>query len=344
MAHRLQNINNRKSEHIQIVLGENVTGTAITTGFERYHFLHNALPELDFRTISLATDFLSKKIQTPFLISSMTGGTKQAEQINQRLAEAAEEQGWAFALGSTRAMLESNHYHASFQLRNYAPTIPIIANLGAVQLNYGYGLEQCQRIIALTAADALVLHLNSLQEVIQPEGDTNFDNLLRKIEQLTTQLNVPVGIKEVGWGIDGQTAKRLTDVGVAFIDVAGAGGTSWSQVEKHRTKDVIRQQAATAFADWGIPTADCLVSIREQIQTTVIASGGMKDGVDAAKAFALGAHVVGFGRAILQEATQSTEAVIQTMKTRELELAMAMFGIGVQSLEELAMTKRLIYK
>ncbi|HJF31088.1 MAG TPA: type 2 isopentenyl-diphosphate Delta-isomerase [Sporosarcina psychrophila] len=338
-------INQRKSEHIQITLNENVTGDTITTGFEKVRFIHNALPEIDFRELAIDTTFLGHKCKTPFLISSMTGGAAFAETINRNLAEAAEERGWGLALGSTRALIESAEHRASFQVRKYAPSIPIIANLGAVQLNYGFGVDECLRIIDITEADALVLHLNSIQEVIQPEGDTNFKSLLGKIEWLCNELEVPVGVKEVGWGIDGATAKKLCDAGVSFIDVAGAGGTSWSQVEKFRSTSPVKRIAAEAFSDWGLPTVECITSVRAQIdKQPIIASGGMHTGLDAAKAIALGADMVGFGRSILKEATQSANDVLEVMETRELELRLAMFGIGAAILEELKETDRVSYQ
>ena len=335
-------INKRKSEHIEIALNEKVTGNNISTGFDKLKFIHNALPEIDFNDINIKTTFLEHDCNTPFLISSMTGGSEFAGTINQNFAIAAEERGWTLALGSMRALIESKDHQSSFQMRKYAPTIPIIANLGAVQLNYGFDLEKCQRIIDLTGANALVLHLNSIQEVIQPEGNTNFKDLLMKIEQLCTELGVPVGVKEVGWGIDGATAKKLCDVGISFIDVAGAGGTSWSQVEKFRSTEPIKRIAAETFSEWGIPTVECITSVREQIgKQPVIASGGMKTGLDAAKTIAIGADVVGFARSLLKEATQSVEDILEVMETRELELRMAMFGIGAVSLKELKETNRL---
>lgn len=338
-----ERINERKSEHIRITLEEEVTGRSITTGYERIRFVHNALPEINFEDVSIATSFLNHLLSTPFLISSMTGGTELAASINRHLAEAAEARGWALALGSTRALLESEEHHQSFMLRSYAPTVPIIANLGAVQLNYGFDTEKCKRIIELTEANALVLHLNSLQEVIQPEGNRNFADLLPKIEALCKELDVPVGVKEVGWGIDGRTASSLIEAGVSFIDVAGAGGTSWSQVEKFRTNDPIRQEAAETFEDWGIPTVDCLQSVRScNKEISLIASGGTATGLDAAKAIAIGADIVGFGRALLRDAIDCTEAVIQMMETRELELKIAMFGIGAATIKELQQTARVI--
>ncbi len=335
-------IEERKSQHIQITLNEKVTGDSISTGLEKLVFVHNALPEIDFDEISIKTTFLGFECQTPFLISSMTGGTGLAEAINRNLAIAAEERGWALALGSTRALLDSDGHASSFQVRKYAPSVPIIANLGAVQLNFGYGVEECRRIIKITDADMLVLHLNSIQEVIQDNGDTNFKGLLKKIEQLCKTLEVPVGVKEVGWGIDDQTARKLVDAGVAFIDVAGAGGTSWSQVEKFRSNDSIRRVAAEAFSEWGIPTVESIRMVRGEIgERPLIASGGMQTGLDGAKVIALGADLVGFGRSILKEATQSVEDVVEVMKIREMELRMSMFGIGAATIQELKNTPRL---
>lgn len=335
-------IEQRKSEHIAISLNEKVTGESISTGLESFSFIHNALPEIDFAEISIETTFLGYECKTPFLISSMTGGTALAETINRNLAIAAEEKGWILALGSTRALLDSDGHTSSFLMRKYAPSVPLIANLGAVQFNYGYGIEECRKIIEITEADMLVLHLNSIQEVIQEKGDTNFKGLLKKIEQLCSTLEVPIGVKEVGWGIDGETAKKLIEAGVAFIDVAGAGGTSWSQVEKFRAKDPIRREAAEAFSEWGIPTAESIKLVRGEVGNfPLIASGGLWTGLDGAKTIALGADLVGFGRAILKEATESPEAVLEVMEIREMELRMAMFGIGAATVRELKGTARL---
>ncbi|MGM8212534.1 type 2 isopentenyl-diphosphate Delta-isomerase [Virgibacillus sp. W0430] len=336
-----QEINRRKTEHIRLCLTENVEGVNKTTGLEGISFIHNALPEVNFADIKLHTQFLDKPIQAPFLVSSMTGGSELATQINVNLAKAAEEKGWAIALGSTRALLESDAHEDSFLIRKHAPSVPLIANLGAVQLNYGYGVLECQRIVDLTEADSLVLHLNSLQEVVQDGGDLNFDRLLPKIEEICRNVHVPIGAKEVGFGIDGTVAEKLYNAGIAYIDVAGAGGTSWSQVEKLRTEDPLREAAAEAFNGWGIPTKDCIVSVRSHLpDTPIIASGGMKTGLDAAKAITIGAEIIGFARQLLQAATESSAAVVRTMEQIELELKMTMFGIGVRSLEQLKNTNR----
>ncbi|WNQ10017.1 type 2 isopentenyl-diphosphate Delta-isomerase [Paenibacillus aurantius] len=333
----------RKNEHIGICLNETVEGTGITTGLEEYRFLHNALPELDFAAVSLEAEFLGRKLKAPLLVSSMTGGTTEGGAINRRLAEAAERHGWAMGLGSVRAAIENPAAAETFRVRDAAPSIPLLANLGAVQLNYGVSVEDCRRVIERVDADGLILHLNSLQEVFQPEGDVNFAGLLPKIERLARELSVPVGVKEVGWGIDGGTARRLFDAGVSFVDVAGAGGTSWSQVEKHRSRDDVLRAAADAFAGWGTPTAECLRRVCEAAPDgTVVASGGLATGVDAAKALALGASLAGFGRSLLAPAVDSAERLDALFARITLELRAAMFGIGARDVTALRATDRLV--
>ncbi len=338
----------RKGEHIRICLQEQVNGIGVETGFERYRFKHNALPELAFADISLSSSWLGKPLGAPLLVSSMTGGTDEAGAINRRLAVAAEARGWAIGLGSMRAAIEDEQVAASFSIRQDAPSVPVIANLGAVQLNYGFGADTCRRAVDIAEADALVLHLNSMQEIFQPEGDTDFRGLLAAIKKVCRSLPVPVGIKEVGWGIDADTAEALHEAGVAFIDAAGAGGTSWSQVEKFRSGDALRREAAEAFADWGIPTAESVSEIRRRLpQTTIVASGGLRSGVDAAKALALGADLAGFGRVLLPQAASgelSQELLLQQFERIEFELRAAMFGIGAGTIDELRATTRLLAK
>ncbi|MHA6253099.1 type 2 isopentenyl-diphosphate Delta-isomerase [Oceanobacillus sp. CAU 1775] len=334
-------INQRKTEHIRLCLTDRVEGVNKTTGLEGIHFIHNALPEINFDDIKIDTSFLGKQLKAPFLVSSMTGGSKLATEINHNLALAAEAKGWVMAIGSTRALLESDQYKDSFMVRKQAPTAPVIVNIGAVQFNYGYGPEECQRIIDKTEADSIVLHLNSMQEIVQDGGDLNFENLLPKIEEVCKTLDVPVGVKEVGFGIDGSVAEKLYNAGISYIDVAGAGGTSWSQVEKLRTRDKMKQAAAEAFNNWGIPTKDCIVSVRSKLpEAPLVASGGMSTGVDAAKAITIGADIIGFARHLLKAATESEEAVLEVMEQIELELKMVMFGIGVKNLSELKNTNR----
>lgn len=337
-------IEKRKADHIQIALNREVSGRGITTGLERYRFRHEALPEIDFSRVSLSTSFLGRPLKAPFLISSMTGGTEQARRINAALAEAAQSRGWAMGLGSVRAAIEYPETAATFQVRHIAPDIPLLANLGAVQLNYGYGPEQCLKAVELTGADGLVLHLNSLQEVFQPEGNTRFGDLLRKIEGVCRALEVPVGVKEVGFGIHGGVARQLFDAGVQFVDVAGAGGTSWIQVEKYRTEDPLRAKAAEAFTDWGLPTADCVRDVRRHVpEACLIASGGLETGVDAAKSIALGADLAGFGRSLLPAAaTYDPEAIVRQMERIEWECRIAMFGVGIASVDALKGKEQLL--
>ncbi|MBW7477012.1 type 2 isopentenyl-diphosphate Delta-isomerase [Paenibacillus oenotherae] len=340
----------RKGEHIRICLEEPVQSVGVEPGFGRYRFRHSALPNVAFDDIDTSCTFHGIPMQVPLLISSMTGGTQEAAAINRRLAEAAEARGWAMGLGSMRAAIENEELADTFKVRAEAPTIPIIANLGAVQLNYGYGVDQCRRAVELAEANALVLHLNSMQEVFQPEGDTDFRGLLEKIGQVCRYADVPVGVKEVGWGIDGDTAAALVEAGVSFIDVAGAGGTSWSQVEKYRSRDSLREAAAAAFADWGIPTAECVREVRAKLpHASIIASGGLHSGVDAAKAIALGADVAGFGRSLLAGAAvpagdAEAGGLHAQLEQIEFELRTAMFGIGSGSLKGLRATDRLIQR
>jgi len=335
----------RKDEHIAICLDQSVQGEGITTGLERWRFKHLALPEINFNEIDLSTMMFGKTIATPLLVSSMTGGTELANKINVSLALAAERRGWALGLGSMRVAIEQPKLAYGFQLRQYAPTIPIISNLGLVSLNYGIGIKQCQQMLELADADALVFHMNSMQEVFQPEGDTNFAGLLGKLEVIIKGLNVPVGVKEVGWGIDAEVRDALLGIGVQFVDVAGAGGTSWSQVEHYRTSSAIQRQAALSFADWGISTADSIVELRDGMNNCMlIGSGGLQNGVDAAKVLALGADAAGFGRTLLSHAVADADgaSLEERMAIVEYELRAAMFGIGAANIAALKGNKRLL--
>ncbi|QYK50431.1 MAG: type 2 isopentenyl-diphosphate Delta-isomerase [Anaerolineales bacterium] len=325
----------RKADHIRINLEEDVR-SGLTTGFEKYSFLHNALPELDLAEVDLAVQVFGKQLKSPILISSMTGGTDEAGQINQALAEAAQETGIALGLGSQRAAIEDPKLETTFRVRNVAPDILLFANVGAVQLNYGYGLNHLQRAVDMAEADALMLHLNAVQEAVQPEGDTNFSGLLKKIEIMCKQLPVPVVVKEVGWGISGELAKQLARAGVQAIDVAGAGGTSWSQVEMHRAKNPSQARLAAAFVDWGIPTAESIMQVRQAVKTMrIFASGGLRSGVDIAKGIALGAELGGMAGPFLKAAVNSSKAVVETINEVSRELQVAMFAAGAGSISAL---------
>lgn len=325
----------RKAEHIRINLEEDVR-SRLTTGLERYFFLHNALPELNLEEVDLGVNVFGKQLKSPLLISSMTGGTQEATKINQSLAEAAQATGIAMGLGSQRAAIEDPSLETSFRVRNVAPDILLFANVGAVQLNYGYGLAHLQRAVDMAEADALMLHLNALQEAVQPEGDSNFSGLLKKIEIMCKQLPVPIVVKEVGWGISGELAKQLARAGVQAIDVAGAGGTSWSQVEMHRAKTPAQARLAAAFVDWGIPTAECIVQVREAVKAMrIFASGGLRSGVDIAKSIALGAELGGMASPFLKAAVKSTRAVVETINEVSRELQVAMFAAGAGNIAAL---------
>jgi isopentenyl-diphosphate Delta-isomerase len=330
----------RKADHIRINLEKDVAFKQLTTGLERYYFLHQALPELNLAEISTTTTLFGKTLATPLLISSMTGGTAEARQINRTLAMAAQEAGLAMGLGSQRAGIEDGRLADTYRVRDVAPDILLFANLGAVQLNYGYGLEHCQRAVDMIEADALILHFNALQEAVQPEGDGNFAGLLAKVEAICRQLPVPVIAKEVGWGFAAETARQLAEAGVAAIDVAGAGGTSWSQVEMYRAPTARHARVAGAFIDWGIPTAVALQYCRAAApDLPIFASGGIRDGIDVAKCIALGANLVGFAGDFLRAADKGGMAgVIEMAATLTDELRVTMFASGAGDLSALRRT------
>ena len=324
----------RKADHIRINLEEDVR-SALMTGLERYQLVHCALPELNLRDVDTSVEWFGKRLSAPLLISSMTGGTGAAGPINRNLAQAAQAAGVAMGVGSQRAALEDPALAETFKLRDVAPDIVLLANIGAVQLNYGYGVDACRRAVDMIAADALILHLNAIQEAVQPEGDVNFAGLLSKIEQVSRGLSVPVIVKEVGWGISGDVARRLADAGVAAIDVAGAGGTSWSQVEMYRAESARQRAVAAAFVGWGIPTAESLRQVRAAAPgLRLIASGGLKDGVDVAKCVALGASLCGLAGPLLRAADQGVEAVVERLGELTDTVRVALFATGCASIAD----------
>lgn len=329
----------RKVDHIRINLDKDVQFPHLATGLERYRFMHQALPELDLDEIDTRVDLFGKTLKAPIVISSMTGGTALAQTINQNLSKAAQIHGIAMGLGSQRAAIEDDSLAASYRVRKLAPDILLFANLGAVQLNYGYGVEQCQRAVDMVEADALILHFNVLQEAVQPEGDVNFAGLLGKIEQVCRTLPVPVIAKEVGWGFSEKNVRELAGAGVAAIDVAGSGGTSWSEVEYHRAPTAFHARVAACFADWGIPTADAVQYARRGAPNLpVIASGGLRDGIDIAKSVALGATAGGLAGPFLKAADQSSEAVEALIEELVAQLRVAMLCSGAASIAALQQT------
>ncbi len=331
----------RKADHIRINLEEDIRFKTLTTGFENYFFLHEAVPEIDLDEVDTSCTLFGKQLATPLLISSMTGGTAEAHSINRLLAEGAQEAGLAMGLGSMRAAIEDKSLAYTYQVRDVAPDILLFANLGAVQLNYGYGLAECQRSIDMIEADALILHFNALQEAVQPEGDGDFSGLLRKIEALTRQLAVPVIAKEVGWGFSEETARLLVAAGVAAIDVAGAGGTSWSQVEMYRAPTPRLARVAAAFIDWGIPTSASIRYCRRAApDLPIFASGGISSGIDVAKAIALGAQIAGIAGDFLRAADKDGVAgVVDLAETVTDELRVAMFASGAADITALGKTE-----
>ncbi len=332
-------IEDRKVDHIKINLERDVQFPRLTTGLERYRFMHNALPEINLSEIDSTVTLFGKTLSAPILISSMTGGAEMAHRLNTRLAEAAQEHGVAMGLGSQRAALKNPDVAYSYKVRDVAPDILLFGNLGAVQFNYGYGVDECRRCVDMIEADALILHFNVLQEAVQPEGDVNFAGLLGHVEQVCKTLGVPVIAKEVGWGFSEQNCRDLRNAGVAAIDVAGSGGTSWSEVEYHRAPTALHARVAAAFADWGIPTADAVrYAVSGAPGLPVIASGGLRDGIDIAKSIALGATLGGIAGPFLKAADQSTEAVSEFIDELTRQVRIAMLCSGARDIASLQQT------
>ncbi len=320
----------RKAEHIHLALEERMQ--VPLHPFERYRFVHAALPELDLVEVDTHARFLGRDLELPLLISCMTGGTEIATRINRRLATAAEEAKIAVGVGSQRKALEDPALVPSFEVRSYAPSVPILANLGAVQLNYGFGLDHCRRAVEMVQADALVFHLNPLQEAIQPEGQCDFRGLVDKMGDIADRLEVPVIAKEVGSGISAATAEALRAVGVRIFDCAGVGGTSWALIEAARADDA---ELGDLFGDWGLATPESIAELRSVAGIQIIGSGGVRTGLDTAKAIALGADLVGMARPFLEAAMGSTAAVVERIERTARELRVAMFCAGAGSIEAL---------
>ena len=329
----------RKSDHIRINLEEDVQNREIATGLEQLRFMHNALPELNLDEIDLRCSFLGRPLKAPILISSMTGGVERGWEITRRLAIAAQELGCAIGVGSQRAAIEDPPRARYFQVRDVAPDVLLLANLGAVQLNYGFGPDECRRAVDMIGADALVLHLNAMQEALQPEGNRDFSGLLHRIANVCGALDVPVIVKEVGFGISADVARRLADHGVAAIDASGAGGTSWSAVEHHRAASILYRRLSSTFVAWGIPTATSVQMVRSGApDLPVIASGGLRTGLDAAKVIALGADLAGFAGPMLKAAATGEDEAFQLLTMLREELRLAMFGSGAGTIAQLKHT------
>ncbi|MFL2778371.1 MAG: type 2 isopentenyl-diphosphate Delta-isomerase [Paracoccus marcusii] len=323
-------ISRRKSDHLRIVTEGRGAQDRLDSGFDQVRFLHQALPDLDMDAVDTGTRFLGRSLGAPLLISAMTGGPEEAERINLHIAEACAHHRIALSVGSQRIAVEAGgNGGLGASLRARAPQIPILGNIGAVQLNYGFGVAQAQRAVDMIQADALILHLNPLQEAIQEGGDRNFAALLPRIEELATSLPVPLGVKEVGAGLSAPVARRLIDAGVTILDVAGAGGTSWARVEAERGLERL-QALAAPFHDWGIPTTASLRAIAPMMgpDRVLIGSGGVRHGLDVARAIRLGADLVGQAARALPAARHSAEALSDHLSDVVTQLRIAMFCTG----------------
>lgn len=339
---KLNNIKERKADHIEICLKEKVQASKITTGFEDVSLIHRALPELERQKIDITTKVFDYTFSAPFFVGAMTGGTEKATKINIALAEAVEELHIGMGVGSQRIAIDNPNVEYSFSVvREKAPTAFILANIGGPQLVSKYGVKEVKKAIKMVKANALAIHLNPLQEAIQPEGDTNYSNLLQSIRKLTKELDVPVIVKETGSGISLGDATLLEEAGVTGIDIAGAGGTSWAAVEYYRSKtrsDIYGQRLGLTFWDWGIPTAASLVETVSSIDLPVIASGGIRNGIEIVKAIALGAKLASATYPFLYPATKSSEDVKKAIQYLIEEVRNTMFLVGADSIEQLKNT------
>ena len=318
----------RKDDHISICLNNDVNFHK-SNGFEKYDLPHKALPELSLAEIDTATTFLGKPFSFPFFIEAITGGTPKAGKINRNLARAAAECGIGMGVGSQRAMIENMEAVQTYQVRDVAPNILLLGNIGAAQLPE-LKTETILAMVEQIGADGLAVHLNAAQEMCQPEGDTDWTNVHSHIKRICSQVPFPVVVKETGCGIDGETARQLASAGVASLDIAGAGGTSFTKVESYRS--IPNSQS---FGEWGIPTADSLRQCSRSVNIPLIASGGMRTGVECAKAIAMGASLAGFALPLLNAAQQSSNEVVQILTGLGEELKKAMLLVGARTIDEL---------
>ncbi len=326
----------RKSDHIKISLEKDIKHKK-STGFGDVELIHNALPEMDFDNIDTDVEFFGKNLSAPVIISGMTGGTAEAEKINRNIARAAEEVGIGMGVGSQRAMIEDGKLMSTYYVRNVAKNIFLIGNVGAAQLVKGYGIAECKKAVDMIKADALAIHLNAAQELVQSEGDSGWKGVLSAIKAVTKELSCPVIVKETGAGISGVVAKRLEQAGVKAIDVSGAGGTSWTAVESFRGSPV-----GDTFNDWGIPTAVALKWCKQTVKIPVLASGGIRNGLDVAKAIALGAHACTVAKPFLKTAVAGYEKTKAEMQRIIRELKIAMFLTGSKNVNDLRKQKTII--
>jgi isopentenyl-diphosphate delta-isomerase len=339
-------IKQRKREGIKIPLNNDVQAKTTSTYLEYVKLVHNALPELDYDEIDISTTFLKRKFSAPLIIDSMTGGAPEAARINGRLGELAEKYGFAMGLGSQRAGLESEQLAETYSIaRKNAPSAFLIANIGGAQLAKGLTIENIKKIINMIQADALVIHLNPLQELIQPEGEPKYKGLFSKISEISGDLDLPVIVKEVGAGISKEVAVKLEVAGVSAINVAGAGGTSWAGVEKLRAEasnNDLKTHLGEMFWDWGIPTAASLVEVKKTVKVPIIASGGLRNGMEMAKCIVLGASMCAMAYPFLLKAAESKEQLFNFADTVIAELKSTMFLIGAMNLSVLKSSRYIL--
>ncbi|OSN07309.1 type 2 isopentenyl-diphosphate Delta-isomerase [Lonsdalea iberica] len=335
-------LSQRKNDHLDIVLRQKAASHT-SAGWDLVQFEHCALPELSLEGIDLSSTLLGIGVRAPLLISSMTGGARRAEAINRHLAEAAQSLRIAMGVGSQRVSLRTDHRQGLTRaLRRAAPNVPLLANIGAAQLLESDGLTLASRAVETLEANGLIIHLNPLQEAVQPEGDRDWRGVLACIARTTAHLGVPVMVKEVGTGLSARVARMLVDAGVQAIDIAGMGGTHWAAVEAERADHPADREVAMAFADWGIPSVTAVQQVRQALpETTLVASGGIRNGVDAAKALRLGADIVGQAAGVLEAATRSTEAVIAHFDILIRQLKIACFCTGSGNLAALRQARLL---
>ncbi len=339
-------IKQRKKEGIVIPLTRNVQAKESSTYLEYVKLIHNALPEIDFDAVETNQKFLSHHFKAPIIIDSMTGGTPEATKINSRLSLAAEKFGLGMGLGSQRAGLLSSELAETYSIaRSNAPNAFLVANIGGAQLSKGLKIKEIKDMIEMIEADALVVHLNPLQELIQPEGEPKYKGVLSKIKEICTNFDIPIIVKEVGAGISMEVAKRLQSAGVSAINVAGSGGTSWAGVEKLRAEtahDSNKINLGELFWDWGIPTAVSLIEVRKSVKIPVIASGGIRNGLEIAKCIALGANMCGMAFPFLRQASKSLESLYEFTNRTLIELRGAMFLVGSKNINQLAKSRFMV--
>lgn len=343
---KVEDVIKRKEEGIDVVLEKSVQARGTTTLLECVHLVHNALPEIDMDEVDISVNFLGKRLKTPIFVDSMTGGAPKAEKINGVLAQVAEDKGFAMGVGSQRAGLLSSEMAGTYSIaRRNAPNAFIFANIGAAQLAKGFTVKNAEKLVEMIDADALAVHLNPLQEVVQPEGEPSFKGVLQAIRNLCHELSVPVIVKEVGAGISREVAVKLQGAGVKAINVSGAGGTSWAAVEAHRASErrmKSKVDLGVLFWDWGIPTAAALIGVRKAVSIQVMGSGGLRNGLEVAKCLSLGADVCGMARPMLENAAKGRPELAEFAEQTLKELRATMFVTGSKTLSDLRRVRKVI--